>query len=123
MSKTFTDLQKRIMARAIAQSASETLYLREGHIASCKSLIKKGFIDQHCYTMVQTHHVTPEGKAAFFAEHGDVFAIHDIYDNCWIIFEDRKVIAKPRSEENAQRIVAALKVLREQERLEQKTAA
>ncbi|WP_316200989.1 MULTISPECIES: hypothetical protein [unclassified Bradyrhizobium] len=123
MSKMFTDLQRRIMARAISQSVSETIYLRKGHFPATRSLIEKGFLDQHAYGMIQTQHVTPEGKAAFFTEHGDVFAIQDIYDNYWIIFEDRKVIAKPRSEENAKRIVTALKVLRQQERLEQKAAA
>ncbi|WP_315768524.1 MULTISPECIES: hypothetical protein [unclassified Bradyrhizobium] len=123
MAKTFTDLQNRIMARAISQSVSETIYLRKGHFPATRSLIEKGFLDPNCYGMVQTQHVTPEGKTAFFTEHGDVFAIEDIYDNCWIVFEDRKVIAKPRSEENARRIVAALKVLRQEERLEQKAVA
>lgn len=111
------------MARAISQSVSETIYLRKGHFPSTRSLIEKGFLDPHCYGMIQTQHVTPEAKTAFFAEHGDVFAIQDIYDNCWIIFEDRKVIAKPRSEENARRIVAALLTLRAKEQQEQKAGA
>lgn len=51
-----------------------------------------------------------------------MFAIEDIYDNCWIIFEDRKVIARPRSEEKAARIVQALKLLREQEQVEKVAA-
>jgi hypothetical protein len=113
MAKTFTDLQKRIMARAISQSVSETVWLMKGHIASVRSLVEKGFIDKSCYTMLQNHHVTAEGRAAFFAEHGDVFAIQDIYDNCWLVFEDREVITKPRSERAANRIVKALLALRE----------
>ncbi|WP_315729885.1 hypothetical protein [Bradyrhizobium sp. SZCCHNRI2010] len=116
MAKTFTDLQKRIMARAISMPVSQSLYLQKGHIASAKGLQYRGFLDQHCYTVVQTHHVTPEGRSAFFAEHGDVFAIDDIYDNCWLVFEDRHVIARPRSKEAADRLVKALKALRDLER-------
>ncbi|TYO65445.1 hypothetical protein FXV83_16045 [Bradyrhizobium hipponense] len=115
MTKMLTNLQERIIARILAMSVSTSLYLREGHVNSLNNLKKKGFIDEHAYTMIQTHHLTPAGKTAFFADNDEVFAIEDIYDNCWIIFEDRKVIAQPRSEANAQRIVQALKALRAQE--------
>lgn len=113
MSKTLTKLQERIVARVLAEPA-QTLYLREGHVNSTRNMIEKGLIDRHCYMMLQSAHLTPEVKSIFFQENGDVFAIEDIYDNCWIIFEDRKVIAKPRSEANANRIVQALKALRAQ---------
>jgi hypothetical protein len=103
-----------MVARVLAEPA-QTLYLRDGHVRSTQNLIEKGLIDKHCYTMLQSQHLTPEVKVIFFAENGEVFAIPDIYDNCWIVFEDRKVIAKPRSEENAKRIVEALKALRAQE--------
>ncbi|WP_316196679.1 hypothetical protein [Bradyrhizobium sp. SZCCHNS3053] len=122
MSKTFTDLQSRIMARAISQSVSEMLYLRKGHFPSTKSLIDKGFLDPNAYGMIGTHHVTEAGKTAFFAEHGEVFAIPDVYDNCWLVFEDRKMITSPRSEGVAIRLVEALKALRRQEQ-QQKIAA
>lgn len=115
MPKTLTKLQERIVARVLAMPVTQTLYLREGHVSSLNNLKDKGFIDEHCYSMVQTHHLTERVKTVFFIENGDVFAIEDIYDNCWIVFEDRKVVAQPRSEANAQRIVAALKVLRNQE--------
>lgn len=111
MPKTLTKLQERIVARVLAEPAN-TLYLRDGHVNSTNKLIEKGLIDRHCYTMLQYAHLTPEVKSLFFSENEPVFAIEDIYDNCWIVFEDRKVIAKPRSEENARRIVAALKELR-----------
>ncbi|MCA1379479.1 hypothetical protein I6F34_01420 [Bradyrhizobium sp. BRP05] len=111
MAKTLTKLQERIIARVLAEPA-QTLYLREGHVHSTRNMIEKGLIDRHCYTMLQHGHLTPEVKSIFFQENDDVFAIEDIYDNCWIIFEDRKVIAKPRSEANANRIVTALKELR-----------
>ncbi|WP_396604829.1 hypothetical protein ACFLEY_22140 [Bradyrhizobium sp. YCK136] len=112
MSKTLTKLQERIVARVLAMSVNETLYLSKGHLHSARSLKEQGFLDRNCWGMVQTQHLTDSVNTTFFAENGDVFAIEDIYDNCWIIFEDRKVIAKPRNEANAKRIVAALKELR-----------
>jgi hypothetical protein len=51
-----------------------------------------------------------------------VFAIEDIYDNCWIVFEGQNVIAKPRKEENAERIVQALKLLNRHEATSAKAA-
>jgi len=111
MPKTLTELQERIVARVLAEPA-QTLYLREGHVNSTNNMIKKGLIDEHCYTMLQYGHLKPELKSLFFGENPEVFAIQDIYDNCWIIFEDREVIAKPRSEGGAKRIVKALKALR-----------
>jgi hypothetical protein len=117
MPKTLTPLQERIVARVLAMPA-QTLYLREGHVNSLNHMIKRGLIDKHCYSMVQYHHLTPELKSTFFADNGEVFAIKDIYDNCWIIFEDREAIAQPRSEDAAKRIVQALKALRQQEQKE-----
>jgi hypothetical protein len=114
MPKTLTKLQERMIARVVAEPA-QTLYLREGHVNSVNNLINKGLIDRHCYTMLQHGHLTPEAKSTFFSENDDVFAIEDIYDNCCIIFEDRRAIATPRSEANAKRIVEALKVLRYEE--------
>jgi len=111
MPKTLTKLQERIIARVLAEPA-HTLYLREGHVNSTNNMIHKGLIDRHCYTMLQHCHLSAEVKTLFFAENDPVFAIEDIYDNCWIIFEDRKVIAKPRCEAAAKRIVKALKELR-----------
>lgn len=121
MPKTVTKLQERIIARVLAEPA-QTLYLREGQVHSTRNMIEKGWIDRHCYTMLQHAHLTPEVKSIFFQDNDAVFAIEDIYDNCWIIFEDRKVIAKPRSEEKAARIVRALKLLREQEQTEKLAA-
>jgi hypothetical protein len=115
MSKLLTELQERILARVISMSVSETLYLTDGHVNSLNNLKRKGFIDPNAYSWLNTFQVTEAGKTAFFSDNGEVFAIQDIYDNSWIIFEDRKVIAKPRNEENANRIVAALKALRSQE--------
>jgi hypothetical protein len=97
MSKTLTKLQERIIARVLAEPA-QTQYLRDGHVRSTQNLIAKELIDRHCYMMLQHGHLTPEVKSIFFQENDDVFAIEDIYDNCWIIFEDRKVIAKPRND-------------------------
>ncbi|ARQ95245.1 hypothetical protein [Bradyrhizobium phage BDU-MI-1] len=122
MSKTLTKLQERIVARVLADPMN-TLYLSKGQVNSAKSLIDKGLLDRHCYaSMVQSQYLTPEIKTVFFAENDEVFHIQDIYDNCWIIFEDRKVVAKPRTEEAANRIVAALKVLRQQEQLQREAA-
>jgi hypothetical protein len=115
MPKALTDLQERIIARLLSMPVTQTLYLKDGHVNSINNMKKKGFLDEHAFCCLQTQHLTDAGRTAFFFEHGDVFAIEDIYDNCWIIFEDRKVIAKPRNEANAKRIVAALKVLRNQE--------
>jgi hypothetical protein len=112
MPKTLTKLQERIVARVLAEPA-QTLYLREGHVNSTKNMIQKGLIDEHCYMMLQYSHLTPEVKSIFFQENDVVFAIQDIYDNCWIVFEDRNVVAKPRNEDSAKRIVLALKGLRE----------
>ena len=114
MAKTLTKLQERIIARVLSDPA-QTLYLREGHVNSTNNMIEKGLISRHCYTMLQNHHLTREVKAIFFQENAEVFAIEDIYDNCWIVFEDREVVAKPRSEEAAHRIVQALKLLRKSE--------
>lgn len=116
MPKTLTKLQERIVARVLSDPMN-TLYLSKGQVASAQSLISKGLLTKYCYaSMVQSQHLTPEIKTIFFAENDEVFAIQDVYDNCWIIFEDRKVVAKPRLEENAKRIVKALKALCEQER-------
>jgi hypothetical protein len=120
MPKTLTKLQERIVARVLAEPA-QTLYLREGHVNSTKNMIEKGLIDEHCYSMLQHCHLKPEVKTLFFAENDPVFYIQDIYDNCWIVFEDRNVVARPRKEENADRIVQALMLLRQQE--QQKKAA
>lgn len=110
--KTLTKLQERIVARVIAEPMN-TLYLSKGNVNSAKSLIEKGLLDKHCYaSMVQSQYLTPEIKTVFFGENDEVFAIQDIYDNCWLIFEDRELVAKPRSEEKAKRIVMALKALR-----------
>ncbi|UPT95464.1 hypothetical protein J4G48_0040635 [Bradyrhizobium barranii subsp. apii] len=117
MPKSLTKLQERIVARVLAEPA-QTLYLREGHVNSTNNMIEKGLIDRHCYTMLQYGHLTPEVKSIFFGENAEVFTIQDIYDNCWIIFEDRKVVARPRSEDAANRIVQALKLLRQQEQRE-----
>jgi hypothetical protein len=95
MPKTLTPLQERIIARVLAEPA-QTLYLREGHVNSTSNMIKKGLIDRHCYMMLQHGHLSPEVKSIFFGENDHVFAIQDIYDNCWIVFEDQEVIAKPR---------------------------
>lgn len=121
MPKTLTKLQERIIARVLAEPA-QTLYLRDGHVHSTRNMIEKGWIDRHCYSMLQHGHLTPEVKSIFFQDNDDVFAIEDIYDNCWIIFEDRKVIARPRNEQAANRIVKALKLLREQEQTEKVAA-
>jgi hypothetical protein len=112
MAKTLTKLQERIIARVIAEPMN-TLYLSKGYVNSAKSLINKGLLDKHCYaSMVQSQYLTPEIKTIFFGENDEVFAIQDIYDNCWLIFEGRELVAKPRSEEKANRIVKALKALR-----------
>lgn len=112
MKKTLTKLQERIVARVIADPMN-TLYLSKGYVNSAKSLIDKGLLDKHCYaSMVQSQYLTPDIKSVFFSENDEVFAIQDIYDNCWLIFEDRELVAKPRSEEKAARIVKALKALR-----------
>ncbi|MGC0389384.1 hypothetical protein [Bradyrhizobium sp. USDA 241] len=121
MPKTLTKLQERIIARVLAAPA-QTLYLREGHVHSTRNLIEKGLIDKQCYTMLQYGHLTPEVKSIFFQENDEVFAIEGIYDNCWIIFDGRTIMAKPRTEEAANRIVKALKLLREQEQ-DEKVAA
>jgi hypothetical protein len=112
MPKLLTDLQERILARAISMPVSEQLYLREGHVNSLNNLKKKGFINPNVYSWLNCFDVTQAGKSAFFGCHDPVFAIQDIYDNCWIIFEDREVIAKPRSEEHAKRIVKGILALR-----------
>jgi hypothetical protein len=115
MSKTLTKLQERIVARVLADPMN-TLYLSKGQVNSAKSLIDKGLIDRHCYgSMIQSQYLTPEIKSVFFGENDEVFAVQDIYDNCWLIFENRELVAKPRSEEKAHRIVKALKCLRQQE--------
>jgi hypothetical protein len=115
MKKTLTKLQERIVARVISDPMN-TLYLSKGYVNSAKSLIDKGLIDRHCYgSMIQSQYLTPEIKTVFFGENDEVFAIQDIYDNCWLIFENRELVAKPRCEEKAHRIVKALKVLRQQE--------
>lgn len=115
MSKTLTKLQERIVARVIADPMN-TLYLSKGYVNSAKSLINKGLLSKHCYaSMVQSQYLTPEIKSVFFGENDVVFAIQDIYDNCWLVFEDRELMAKPRSEEKANRIVEALKALRKLE--------
>ncbi|WP_439357921.1 hypothetical protein [Bradyrhizobium sp. DASA03007] len=113
--KTLTKLQERIVARVLADPMN-TLYLSKGNVNSAKSLIEKGLLSKHCYaSMVQSQYLTPEIKSVFFGDNDVVFAIQDIYDNCWLIFEDRKLVAKPRSEEMANRIVKALKLLRQHE--------
>jgi hypothetical protein len=119
MAKLLTELQERILARVISMSVSETLYLSEGHVNSLNNLKKKGFVDPNAYSWLNTFHVTDAGKSTFFGGHDPVFAIQDIYDNCWIIFEDREVIAKPRTEQGAQRIVKALLLLRQRERMKE----
>lgn len=111
MTKTLTKLQERILARVLSLPA-QTLYLRDGHVRSTINLIEKGFIDKHCYMMLQYAHVSQQAKDVFFGENPPVFAIEDIYDNCWIIFEDREVIARPRWQAAADRIVKALLNLR-----------
>jgi hypothetical protein len=122
MSKTLTKLQERIIARVLAQPTN-TLYLSKGQVNSAQSLINKGLLSKHCYaSMVQSQYLTPEIKSIFFGENDEVFAVQDIYDNCWHVFEDRELITQPRSEEKAQRIVDALKVLRSLES-QQKAAA
>jgi hypothetical protein len=114
MPKTLTELQERMVARVLAFPA-QTLYLRKGHANSINNLIAKELIDKHCYTMMQYGHLTPEVKSIFFSENGDVFAIEDPYDNCWLVFEDREMVTAPRSQASAERIVKALKALRQQE--------
>jgi hypothetical protein len=108
-------MQERMIARVLAFPA-QTLYLREGHVNSVNNMIAKELVDRHCYTMLQYGHLTPRVKSIFFADNGEVFAIEDPYDNCWLVFEDREMITAPRSEEKASRIVKALKALRAQER-------
>lgn len=120
MAKILTKLQERIIARVLSMPVTQTLYLKDGHVNSLNNLKSKGYVDQNAHFWLQTHHLTERGKNVFFMENGPVFAVEDIYDNCWIVFEDRKVIAHPRTVENANRIVAALKSLRQ---LEQKEAA
>jgi hypothetical protein len=114
MAKTLTKMQERMIARVLAFPA-QTLYLREGHVNSINNLIQKELIDKHCYSMLQYGHLTPEVKTLFFGENGDVFAIEDPYDNCWLVFEDREMVTAPRNEASAERIVKALKALRQQE--------
>jgi hypothetical protein len=115
MSKTLTKLQERIIARVIAEPMN-TLYLSKGQVNSAQSLITKGLLSKHCYaSMVQSQYLTPEVKAIFFGENDEVFAIQDIYDNCWLIFEGRELVAKPRNEDKANRIVKALQLLRKHE--------
>ncbi|WP_035976849.1 hypothetical protein [Bradyrhizobium sp. th.b2] len=115
MPKTLTKLQEQIVARVLADPMN-TLYLSKGQVNSAQSLITKGLLSKYCYaSMIQSQYLTPEIKSVFFGENDVVFAIQDIYDNCWLTFEDRELVAKPRSKEKADRIVAALKVLRSTE--------
>jgi hypothetical protein len=111
MTKTLSALQERMVARVLAYPAL-TLYLREGHVNSVNHLIKKELVDRHCYTMLQYGHLTPRIKEIFWTENGDAFAIEDIYDNCWLVFENKELMAAPRNETAAKRIVSALKLLR-----------
>jgi len=116
MKKTLTSLQERIIARVMAQPTN-TLYLSKGQVNSAQSLINKGLLSKHCYaSMVQSQYLTPEIKTIFWGENDEVFAVQDIYDNCWHVFEDRELVAQPRSEDKANRIVKALKALRQLEK-------
>ncbi|WP_316207487.1 hypothetical protein [Bradyrhizobium sp. SZCCHNR3118] len=122
MTKTLTPMQERMLGRVIAFHA-QTLYLREGQVNSVRNLIKKGIVDEHCYLSIHYGQITPLGRDTFFGENDPVFAVEDPYDHCWLVFEDREMIAAPRSQESADRIVKALMHLRQEERQAQKIAA
>ena len=116
MAKTLTKLQEQIVGTTLSISATEFVWLNAGKINSLNRLKELELVDQHCYGQVQHRHLKPELTTAFFNENGETFAIESLRDIGWLIFDDRKIVAKTKTEDDAKRVVTALKLLRNQEK-------
>jgi hypothetical protein len=108
-------MQEQIVAKTLAISVTQYVWLREGEVNSLNNLKKRGLIDEYCYSQVQRRHLTDAIKDAFFGENDQTFMIPNFHGEGWLIFDDRRFIAKVHNEENAKRILAALKLYRQRE--------
>ena len=116
MPKTLTKLPEQIVGTTLSISATEYVWLSCGQINSLNRLKELEMVDQRCYGQVQPRHLKPELITTFFSENGEVFAIESLRAICWLVFDNRKIIARAKDEDDAKRVVAAMKLLRQHEK-------
>jgi len=115
MPKTLTKMQEQIVAKALTISATQYVWVNGGEVNSINRLRDSGLLRGDCYGSVQHRHLTDEIKSCFFGENPVTFSIENFHGEGWLIFDDRQFITKVHNLDNAKRVVAALKLLRESE--------
>lgn len=118
MPKTLTKLQELIVAKVLTISVTQFVWVNGGETNSINNLRNRGLLEGDCYGSVQHRHLTDRIKTAFFTENDRTFMIGNFHGEGWLIFDDRQFITKVYNEDNARRVVAALKFFRQSEQRE-----
>jgi hypothetical protein len=114
--KTLTKLQVQIVGTLLSISGTQHVFLNAGEVNSLNRLKERELVDQHCWGCMQQRHLKPELISEFFSQMGETFTVESLRYNRWLVFDNRKVVAKAKTEADAKRIVAALKFLNQHER-------
>jgi hypothetical protein len=115
MAKTLTKMQERIVAKTLTISSTQFVWCNAGEVNSVNNLRERCLLKADCWGSVQPRHLTDEIRRIFFAENPRTFKIENFHSEGWLIFDDSQYITKVYNEDNAKRVVKALKVLRESE--------
>jgi hypothetical protein len=118
MPRTLTKMQEQIVAKTLTISATQYVWLNGGEVNSINKLRDRGLLKPDCFGSVQHWHLTDQIKTVFFVENDRTFMIENFHGEGWLIFDDRQYITKVYNQDNAKRVVAALKLLHQQEQQE-----
>lgn len=111
MPKSLSKLQELIVAKTLTISATQHIFTRSGEVNSVHSLRERGLLSADCWGAVQPRHLTEEIKELFYSENSPTFMIPNFHGEGWLIFDERRYITKVYNEDDAKRVVSALKLL------------
>jgi hypothetical protein len=115
MPKTLTKMQEQIVAKVLTISAVNYVWVNGGEVNSVNRLREAGLLQGDCFGSIQHRHLTDRIKTIFWVENPVTFKIPNFHGEGWLIFDDRRYITKVYAEDDANRVVDALKLLRAQE--------
>ncbi|MEH2517392.1 hypothetical protein V1279_002965 [Bradyrhizobium sp. AZCC 1610] len=115
MPKTLTKMQEQIVAKVLTIGATDFVWCKAGEVNSIKNLRDRELLKGDCWGAVQHRHLTDRIKTIFWVENPVTFMIPNFHGEGWLIFDDRRYITKVYNEDNAKRVVSALKLLRQTE--------
>ncbi|MFL5239270.1 MAG: hypothetical protein ACJ8EL_17085, partial [Rhizomicrobium sp.] len=84
--------------------------------STINNLRQRGLLKDDCRGSVQHRHLTDQMKSTFFGENDETFMIENFHGEGWLIFDDRQYITKVYNNDNAKRVVTAMKFLRQHEK-------